>query len=59
MGVRFIKNWVIPIISAIVVAMLINKFLIFRVEVPTGSMEPTINVGDKFLATKRYNFDYF
>lgn len=57
MGVRFIKNWVIPIASAIVIAVLVNKFLIFRVEVPTGSMEPTINVGDKFLATKVYNFD--
>ncbi|MGL4572544.1 MAG: signal peptidase I [Clostridium sp.] len=57
MGGRFIKNWVVPVLGAVLLAILINKFLLFRVEVPTGSMEPTIKVGDKFLATKIYNFD--
>ena len=57
MGVRFIKNWVIPIISAIVVAMLINKFLIFNVYVPSTSMVPTINVGDRIIVNRVYNKD--
>lgn len=54
---NLIKDWVISIIIAIILAILINKFLIFKVEVPTGSMKPTINEGDMFLATRIYNLD--
>ena len=51
---NFFKDWIIPIIIAVILALLINKFLIFKVEVPTSSMEPTIKVGEKFLVTKVY-----
>lgn len=57
MSSSLIKDWVISICIAIVLAILINKFLIFKVEVPTGSMKPTINEGDMFLATKIYNLE--
>ncbi|WP_024614396.1 signal peptidase I [Clostridium sp. Ade.TY] len=57
MGKRFIRDIVWPIILAIIIALLINKFLIFKVEVPTSSMEPTIKIGEKFLVTKVYNFN--
>lgn len=51
----FFKDWVIPIISALVIALLINKFLFFNVVVPTGSMIPTINKEDKGLVSVVYN----
>ncbi|MBY0753855.1 signal peptidase I [Clostridium sardiniense] len=54
---KFIREWLPPIIVAVLLAIMINKFLIFKVDVPTGSMEPTINIGDKFLVTRVYNFE--
>ena len=51
----FIKDWVIPIISALIIALLINKFLFFNVVVPTGSMIPTINKEDKGVISVIYN----
>ena len=51
----FFKDWVIPIISALIIAFLINKFLFFNVVVPTGSMIPTINKEDKGVISVIYN----
>jgi len=42
-----IGSWVILFVIAVAIALFINRFVIFRVEVPTGSMEDTILVGDK------------
>lgn len=53
----FFKEWVIPIISAIIIAFLVNKFLFFNVVVPTGSMIPTINKEDKGLVSIIYNME--
>lgn len=44
---REILSWVIVFAVAIVLALLINRFIIFKVEVPSGSMENTIMTGDK------------
>lgn len=52
---NFLKDWVVPIISALAVALLINKFIFFNVWIPTPSMVPTLNVKDRFLVTKVYN----
>ncbi|QLY81426.1 signal peptidase I [Clostridium intestinale] len=54
---KVIKEWVLPIGAAIVLTLLINKFLIFKVKVPTGSMIPTINKNDQLFVTKIYNYD--
>lgn len=51
----FFREWIVPIITAILIAMLINKFIFFNVTVPTGSMIPTINKDDKFMVTRIYN----
>lgn len=51
----FFKGWVIPITSAIVIALLINKFLFFNMEVMSGSMIPTLNIDDRYVVTKVYN----
>lgn len=45
------------ILIAIVFTLLINKFLIFKANVPTPSMVPTLNINDKLLVTRVYNLD--
>lgn len=45
--VKEIISWIIVFAIAFVLALLINRFIIFRVEVPSGSMENTIMTGDK------------
>lgn len=52
---QFFMDWILPIGAAIIIAILINKFLIFNVYVPTGSMIPTINEEDKGIVTRVYN----
>jgi signal peptidase I len=52
---RFIKDWVYPIVTAIIIAMLINRFVLFKIYVPSESMKQTIMVGDQLFVTKVYN----
>jgi len=40
-------SWIMVFVVAYGLAMFINKVIIFKVEVPTGSMENTIMIGDK------------
>lgn len=51
----FFREWVIPILAAIGIALLINKFLIYNVYIPSESMVPTLNVGDKLMVTRVYD----
>lgn len=48
-------DWIIPIGVAIVLAFLINKFIVFKVKIPSESMVPTLNVGDRLFVTRIYN----
>lgn len=52
----FIKEWLIPILSAIVIVLLLRQFVFFNVYVPTGSMIPTINKDDKVLVTRVHSY---
>ena len=54
---KIFRDWVVPIIAAIIIAFIINKLIFFNVTVPTGSMLPTINLGDKILVTRVHNKD--
>ncbi|TAH73785.1 MAG: signal peptidase I [Anaerolineaceae bacterium] len=50
MGKRIIKgilSWVLIFAIALILALLINRFVFFQVKVPSGSMENTIMTGDK------------
>jgi signal peptidase I len=49
---KIFQDWILPILAAIVIAFVINKLIFFNVTVPTGSMLPTINLGDKILVTR-------
>lgn len=54
---NFFKEWVIPILSALVIVFLLRQFVFFNVYVPSGSMIPTININDKVLVTRIHNFN--
>jgi signal peptidase I len=54
---KVIIEWVICFGIAVVIAILINKFLIFKVSVPTGSMIPTINIEDQLFVSRIYNYN--
>ena len=51
---RFLKEWIVPILIAVALAFLINKFVFFNVGVPTGSMYPTIKPGDKIFTLRMH-----
>lgn len=52
---KFFSDWIVPILVAIVLSVLIKTFLFFNIQVPTGSMEPTIMPGDKIMVTRIYS----
>ena len=49
------SNWLIPIIIAILLAIIINKFILYKIVVPSPSMSPTVEVGNQLFVTKVYN----
>lgn len=54
---KILLDWVVPIVAAIVLAKLINAFLVFKVSIPSESMFPTIKKGDQIFVTKVYNIN--
>ena len=45
-------SWILVFVIAIVAATLIKEFIIYNVEVPTGSMENTIKIGDRVVTSR-------
>lgn len=54
---KILKDWIMPILLAIMISIVINKVLFFNVYVPTPSIVPTINKDDKLLVTRIHNTD--
>ena len=54
---HFIKDWVLPTLIAIILALLINKFLLYKIYVPSESMFPTIKIGDNIFVSRIYNYN--
>ena len=52
-----IKEWIVPILVALVIVFFLNKFVFVLVTVPTGSMESTIEPGDKLFVSKLIDED--
>lgn len=52
---NFFFDWIIPIVIAVILATLINKYVIFKVKIPSESMVPTLNVGDRLFVTRVYH----
>ncbi|MDT8718705.1 signal peptidase I [Clostridium sp. 19966] len=53
---KIFKDYIIPVLVALVLTLLINKFLLFKIYIPSESMVPTLKVGDQAFATKIYNY---
>jgi signal peptidase I len=49
---RIIIEWVAVIVGALVVALLIKTYLLQAFSIPSASMEPTLEVGDRVLVNK-------
>jgi len=46
------KEWVEPIIIAVILALIIRTFVVQAFKIPTGSMRPTLMEGDRILVNK-------
>ena len=51
----FLKEWGLTIIGAIVIGLLLWKFVIYTVWITSGSMIPTLEVKDRLVATRVHN----
>jgi signal peptidase I len=49
---KFIKEYVEPIVIAILIALFIRAFIVQAFKIPSSSMEPTLLVGDHILVSK-------
>ncbi len=51
-GKRILKDYVEPILMAVLIALFVRTFIIQAFKIPSGSMEPTLLVGDYLLVNK-------
>ena len=54
---NLIFEWIMPAALALVISLLLYKFIIFMVYIPSSSMVPTLNEGDRLFVTRIYNLD--
>lgn len=54
--VKFLKDWIVPLIIAIILAAAINLLIVFKIRVPTESMVPTIMPKDQIFVTRVHGF---
>ncbi|MDF2502714.1 MULTISPECIES: signal peptidase I [Clostridium] len=52
---KIFNDYIIPILVAIILAVLIRQFLFFKIMVPTASMYPTIKDNDQIIVTRIYS----
>ena len=50
--IREILSWIMTIAVAFLIALFLNKFIIVNANVPTGSMENTIQPGDRLIGNR-------
>jgi signal peptidase I len=49
---KFIKEYLEPMLIAVLIALLVRTFVVQAFKIPSGSMEPTLKVGDYILVNK-------
>lgn len=52
---KIFNDYIIPILVAVILAVLIRQFLFFKIMVPTASMYPTIKDNDQIIVTRIYS----
>lgn len=52
---QFFIDWIVPILITFIIAIFIHTFVGFIVKIPSSSMVPTLNIGDKALSYRIYN----
>jgi signal peptidase I len=50
--IQIISQWVLPVISAVAIAVIVQQFALFTVLVSSHSMEPTLAPGDRLLTVR-------
>ena len=56
----WMKEWIEPIIIAVILALIIRTFVVQAFKIPTCSMRPTLIEGDRILVSKFiYKFRIF
>lgn len=53
----FLYDWVLPVVLALIATLIINKYLLFKVYIPSESMKPTLEKGDQLFVTRVYNLE--
>jgi signal peptidase I len=51
---RLMLDWLLPILLAVVLALVIKTYVAQAFQIPTGSMEPTIKIGDRVVVEKLF-----
>ena len=51
---RLLVDWLLPILVALVLALIIRTYVAEARVIPTGSMEPTIQIGDRVIVEKLF-----
>ncbi len=51
----FVKEWIVPVVIALVIVLFLNKFIFILVTVPTGSMETAIMPGDRLYVNELFD----
>lgn len=54
---ELLKDSIIALVISVVAFFVITRFLFFTAYVPTGSMKPSLNEGDRLIVTRLYNFE--
>ncbi len=51
---RLLLDWLLPIMLAVVLSLVIKTYVAQAFQIPTGSMEPTIKIGDHVIVEKLF-----
>jgi signal peptidase I len=51
---RLLRDWLLPIAVAVILALVIKTYVVEAFQIPSGSMEPTIMIGDRVIVEKLF-----